>query len=49
MPQKYAPEELKIGDMQRVFIYRDSGGRLVATTERPFWRSAKWDFCVLNR
>ena len=22
--------------MQRVFIYRDSGGRLVATTERPF-------------
>ena len=36
MPQKYAPEELKIGDMQRVFIYRDSGGRLVATTERPF-------------
>ena len=36
MPQKYAPEELKIGDMQRVFIYRDSAGRLVATTERPF-------------
>lgn len=35
MPQKYAPEDLKTGDKIRVFLYRDSEDRLVATTERP--------------
>ena len=35
MPQKYAPEDLEIGDKIRVFLYRDSEDRLVATTERP--------------
>ncbi len=36
MPMKYAPEELSVGDSVKVFLYRDSEDRLVATTEHPF-------------
>ena len=35
MPRKYVPEDARIGDVLQVFVYRDSEGRLVATTERP--------------
>lgn len=36
MPAKYAPDDLAIDDIVKVFVYRDSEDRLVATTERPF-------------
>lgn len=35
LPQKYVPTDAGIGDDLRVFIYRDSNDRLIATTERP--------------
>lgn len=35
LPKKYVTENMKKGDSVRVFIYRDSEDRLVATTETP--------------
>lgn len=35
LPKKEVPEDLKVGDMVEVFIYRDFQDRLTATTRRP--------------
>jgi len=35
LPNKYCTDEMKPGDQIRVFIYRDSEGRKVATTLKP--------------
>lgn len=35
LPQKYVPENVKIGDTLRVFVYTDSEDRLIATTLKP--------------
>lgn len=35
LPGKYVPEGTQIGDMLRVFVYRDSEDRLIATTLEP--------------
>ena len=35
LPTRYVPEGLVAGDDVEVFIYRDSEGRLIATTDRP--------------
>ena len=35
LPSKYVPENCKTGDTLKVFIYRDSEDRLIATTEVP--------------
>ena len=35
LPNKYLYDELEIGDVGRVFLYKDSEDRLVATTETP--------------
>ncbi|MDX5345623.1 MAG: S1 RNA-binding domain-containing protein [Hymenobacteraceae bacterium] len=32
LPNKYVPENIKPGDMLRVFVYRDSDDRMIATT-----------------
>ncbi|MCX6232487.1 MAG: S1-like domain-containing RNA-binding protein [Bacteroidetes bacterium] len=36
LPTKYIPEGVEIGDMIRVFIYRDSEDKLIATTQTPY-------------
>jgi len=36
LPLKYMPEDLSVGDFVTVFIYNDSEGRLIATTQEPF-------------
>jgi len=36
LPAKQVPEDAKIGDAIKVFIYRDSMDRLIATTKEPF-------------
>ncbi len=36
LPNKYVPEEYEIGDLIKVFVYLDSGERVVATTLEPF-------------
>jgi len=35
LPTRYIPEGTQIGDILKVFIYRDSEDRLIATTETP--------------
>lgn len=35
LPIKYAPEDLEVGDYLEVFLYLDSEGRPVATTQKP--------------
>ncbi len=35
LPGKYIPKDIKTGDEIRVFIYKDSEDRLVATTQQP--------------
>ena len=36
MPRKYVPQEAHAGDNIRVFVYRDSEDRLIATTLTPY-------------
>ncbi|WP_400192139.1 S1 RNA-binding domain-containing protein [Hymenobacter sp. B81] len=38
MPDRYVPAGIQVGDAVRVFVYRDSEDRLVATTETPLAR-----------
>jgi predicted RNA-binding protein (virulence factor B family) len=38
MPDRYVPAGVRVGDVLRVFVYRDSEDRLVATTETPLAR-----------
>lgn len=35
LPTKYIPFETKVGDKLRVFVYKDSEGRIISTTLRP--------------
>lgn len=35
LPKRFVPENTKVGDELKVFIYHDSESRLIATTERP--------------
>lgn len=35
LPRKHVPENCKIGDKLKVFIYHDSNERLIATTHKP--------------
>jgi len=35
MPGKFVTDDMKVGDKIKVFVYNDSKGRLVATTEEP--------------
>jgi uncharacterized protein len=35
LPSRYVPEGTKLRDLLEVFVYRDSEGRLTATTEHP--------------
>jgi len=36
LPNKYVPDGTRVGDVLRVFVYRDSEDRLIATTLEPF-------------
>lgn len=35
LPKKFVPESVKTGDEIEVFIYHDSEGRIIATTQKP--------------
>ncbi|AYA38883.1 GntR family transcriptional regulator [Hymenobacter oligotrophus] len=45
LPDRYVPAGVQVGDVLRVFVYRDSEDRLVATTEQPLARVG--DFAAL--
>lgn len=36
LPKRFVPEGTKVGDELKVFLYHDSEGRLIATTQQPF-------------
>lgn len=46
LPQKYLPEDYRVGDILRVFIYRDSEDRIIATTQEP--KAKVGDFAALE-
>ena len=46
LPKKYIPKGCRLGDKIRVFIYKDSEDRLIATTETPFAKVG--DFAYLK-
>jgi uncharacterized protein len=35
LPKRFVPDQLKVGDWLDVFVYHDSEGRLIATTQTP--------------
>jgi predicted RNA-binding protein (virulence factor B family) len=35
LPKRFVPEGLAVGDLIKVFVYHDSEGRLIATTQHP--------------
>ncbi|KAG1694896.1 ATP-dependent RNA helicase RhlE [Nymphon striatum] len=43
LPKRYEPEDCKVDDLLKVFIYYDSEDRIIATTEVPF---AQVDECA---
>jgi predicted RNA-binding protein (virulence factor B family) len=46
LPKKYLPENCKVGDMIKVFLYFDSEDRIIATTLQP--KAAVGDIAVLE-
>jgi hypothetical protein len=46
LPRRYIPENCKVDDCVRVFIYPDSEDRLIATTEKPYAMAG--DFALLK-
>jgi len=46
LPQKYLPEDYRVGDFLRVFVYRDSEDRIIATTLLP--KAKIGDFAALE-
>ncbi|PSR56368.1 GntR family transcriptional regulator [Adhaeribacter arboris] len=46
LPAKYVPEDARVGDRLRVFIYRDSEDRMIATTLEP--QAKVGDFAALQ-
>lgn len=46
LPKRYVPAGSKIGDIIEVFIYKDSEGRLIATSQRPY--AAVGEFALMK-
>ncbi|MEL6674497.1 MAG: S1-like domain-containing RNA-binding protein [Bacteroidota bacterium] len=44
LPRKYVPRELETGEDLEVFVYRDSKGRLISTTLKPFAQRNEFAF-----
>lgn len=46
LPRRYVPENCKVDDRLKVFVYRDSEDRIIATTETPY--AMVGDFAMLK-
>ncbi|KAA3607451.1 MAG: GntR family transcriptional regulator [Candidatus Scalindua sp. AMX11] len=46
LPRRYVPKECKVDDIVKVFVYRDSEDRIIATTEIPY--AMVGDFALLK-
>ena len=49
MPAKWVPKDVRIGDMLEVFIFRDSEGRLIATTVKPYAVAGEFAFLEVQQ
>lgn len=49
MPAKWVPKDVRIGDMLEVFIFRDSEGRLIATTIKPYAVAGEFAFLEVQQ
>jgi predicted RNA-binding protein (virulence factor B family) len=49
LPHKYVPEDIAVDEEIEVFVYRDSGGRIVATTIEPYCIAGEFDFLECNQ
>lgn len=36
LPKRFVPAQVKVGDKLEVFVYHDSEGRIIATTQKPY-------------
>jgi uncharacterized protein len=49
MPQKWVPADTQIGDVLDVFVFRDSEGRLIATTIKPYAIAGEFAFLEVQQ
>ncbi len=49
MPAKWVPADTKVGDVMDVFVFRDSDGRLIATTIKPFAIAGEFAFLEVQQ
>jgi uncharacterized protein len=49
MPQKWVPSGTAIGEVMDVFIFRDSEGRLIATTVKPYAIAGEFAFLEVQQ
>jgi predicted RNA-binding protein (virulence factor B family) len=49
MPSKWVPRGTAIGDLMDVFVFRDSEGRLIATTIRPYAIAGEFAFLEVQQ
>src|SRR6476620_12764946 len=49
MPTKWVPQGTQIGDLMDVFVFRDSEGRLIATTVKPYALAGEFAFLEVQQ
>jgi predicted RNA-binding protein (virulence factor B family) len=49
MPTKWVPKDTQIGDLMDVFVFRDSEGRLIATTVKPYALAGEFAFLEVQQ
>ena len=48
LPSKYCPEEYSLGDVLKVFVYRDHDGKKIATNLEPYLLLHQFVFLKVN-
>jgi predicted RNA-binding protein (virulence factor B family) len=49
MPLKWVPKDTRIGDVMDVFVFRDSEGRLITTTIKPYALAGEFAFLEVQQ
>lgn len=49
MPAKWVPKDTRVGDVLEVFVFRDSGDRLIATTVKPYATAGEFAFLEVQQ
>ena len=48
MPKRYMPQDVKVGDELKVFVYQDAEARLIATNEHPYATVGQFAYLKIN-